>query len=114
MPRRRKLLPYVLLAPGLGWLLLFFAVPLYYMARVSLQEGTIDTGFRFTWNFETYADAISNYSEQIVRSFAYAGVATMLALLIGYPLAYVIALRAGRWRNALLLLVILPFFTTYL
>ena len=112
--RRRKLLPYFLLAPGLAWLLVFFAIPLYYMARVSLEEGSIDTGFRFSWHFGTYADAISNYSEQFLRSFEYAGLATILALLIGYPLAYVIAFRGGRWRNALLLAVILPFFVTYL
>jgi spermidine/putrescine transport system permease protein len=114
LQRRKALFPYALLAPGLGWLLVFFAVPLYYMARVSLQEGTIDTGFRFTWHFGTYTDAISNYSEQFLRSFEYAGLATLIALFIGYPLAYVIAFRGGKWRNALLLAVILPFFVTYL
>jgi spermidine/putrescine transport system permease protein len=114
LQRRRGILPFALLAPGLLWLLLFFAVPLYYMAEISLQEGTLDTGYRFSWNFETYTDAVSNYDEQFVRSFLYGGAATGLALLIGYPLAYAIAFRGGRWRNALLLVVILPFFTTYL
>jgi spermidine/putrescine transport system permease protein len=114
LQRRRGLLPFLLLAPGLAWLLLVFAVPLYYMARQSLEEGTIFTGFEFAWNFQTYTDALSNYNEQLVRSFVYAGVATLIAFLIGFPLAYAIAFRAGKWKNALLLLVIVPFFITYL
>ena len=114
LQRRRGLLPYLLLAPGLAWLLLFFAVPLYYMARQSLEEGTIFTGFEFAWNFQTYTDALANYDEQLVRSFVYAGAATLIAFLIGFPLAYAIAFRGGKWKNALLLLVIVPFFITYL
>jgi spermidine/putrescine transport system permease protein len=111
---RKVALPYLLLAPGVGWLALFFAVPLGYMLFESLKSGTLDTGLTFSWEFSNYTTAISDYSEQLVRSFEYAGLATLLALLIGYPLAYVIAFRGGRWRNALLLAVIVPFFVTYL
>jgi spermidine/putrescine transport system permease protein len=111
---RKAALPYLLLLPGLGWLLLFFAAPLVIMALESLKTGTIDTGFRLTWEFSNYTDALSNYQEQFVRSFEYAGLATALCILIGYPLAYVIAFRGGRYRNALLLAVIVPFFVTYL
>jgi spermidine/putrescine transport system permease protein len=107
-------LPYLLLLPGLGWLLIFFAIPLGYMAFESLKTGTIDTGFVFDWSFSNYSDAISQFDEQFLRSFEYAGIATVLGLVIGYPLAYVIAFRGGRWRNALLLAVIVPFFVTYL
>jgi spermidine/putrescine transport system permease protein len=114
LQRRRGLLPYLLLAPGLAWLLLFFAVPLYYMARQSLEEGTIFTGFEFAWNFQSYTDARANYDEQLIRSFVYAGAATLIAFAIGFPLAYAIAFRGGKWKNALLLLVIVPFFITYL
>jgi spermidine/putrescine transport system permease protein len=114
LQRRRGLLPYLLLAPGLAWLLVFFAVPLYYIARISLETGTIDTGYRLTWHFQTYTDALSNYDTQLVRSFVYAGVSTLIAFLIGYPLAYAIAFRGGKWKNALLFLVIVPFFVTYL
>jgi spermidine/putrescine transport system permease protein len=114
LQRRQGLLPYLLLAPGLLWLLFFFAVPMYYMGRVSLEEGSIFTGYEFAWNFETYTDALSTYDTQLVRSFLYAGAATAIALLIGYPLAYTIAFRGGRWKTALLLLVIAPFFVTYL
>ena len=111
---RRASLPYLLLLPGLGWLVLFFAIPLVYMALESLKTGTIDTGFRLTWEFSNYTNALKNYDKQFLRSFEYAGLSTILALLIGYPLAYVIAFRGGRYRNALLLLVIVPFFVTYL
>jgi spermidine/putrescine transport system permease protein len=112
--RHRGLLPYLLLAPGLLWLVFFFLVPLYYMGRTSLETGTIFTGYHFNWHFETYTDAIKNYDQQFIRSFLYAGTATLIAFLIGYPLAYAIAFRGGKWKTALLLLVILPFFVTYL
>jgi spermidine/putrescine transport system permease protein len=111
---KRKGLPYLLLLPGLGWLLVFFAIPLGYMLFESLKTGTIDTGYIFDWNFSNYTDAIADYDEQFLRSFLYAGMATLIAFVIGYPLAYVIAFRGGRWRNALLLAVIVPFFVTYL
>ena len=116
MPARLKKagLPYLLLLPGLGWLAIFFLVPLFIMFLESLKTGTIDTGFTLTWEFSNYTNALSDYNEQFLRSFEYAGLATLLALLIGYPLAYVIAFRGGRWRNALLLAVIVPFFITYL
>jgi spermidine/putrescine transport system permease protein len=113
---RKAGLPYFLLLPGLGWLLFFFAIPLAIMAIESLKTGAIETGFTFTWEFSNYTNALSadGYREQFLRSFEYAGLATFFALLIGYPLAYVIAFRGGRWRNALLLAVIVPFFVTYL
>jgi spermidine/putrescine transport system permease protein len=111
---RKAALPYLLLIPGLGWLALFFAVPLVIMFLESLKTGTIDTGFQLTWEWSNYTNALKNYDEQFIRSFEYAGLATLFSLLIGYPLAYVIAFRGGKYRNALLLLVIVPFFVTYL
>jgi spermidine/putrescine transport system permease protein len=116
LPARLKKagLPYLLLLPGLGWLVLFFALPLGYMLFESLKSGTPDTGFLFNWEFSNYSDALSQFDEQFLRSLEYAALATLLCFLIGYPLAYVIAFRAGRWRNALLLAVIAPFFVTYL
>ena len=111
---RKAGLPYLLLLPGLGWLAVFFLIPLGYMAFESLKEGTLDTGFIFSWEFSNYTDAISDYNEQFLRSFEYAALATIAALLIGYPLAYFIAFRGGKWRNAMLLAVIAPFFVTYL
>jgi spermidine/putrescine transport system permease protein len=112
---RKGSLPYLLLLPALAWLLLFFALPLGYMAIESLKTGSpFEGGFHLTWEFSNYTDALRDYDKQFIRSFEYAGMATLIALLIGYPLAYVIAFRGGRWRNAMLLLVIVPFFVTYL
>jgi spermidine/putrescine transport system permease protein len=112
---RRRLVPYFLLGPGLIWLILFFVVPMYFMGRLSLEQGTVTGGnFEFTWQFSNFTDALSNYDTQFLRSFYYGGVATLLALAIGYPLAYMIAFRSGRFKNALLFAVIAPFFTTYL
>jgi spermidine/putrescine transport system permease protein len=102
------------MGPGLVWLLLFFVVPLYFMGRLSLESGSLETGFSFTWSWSNYADSLSLYEKQFWRSFLYAGAATAIALVIAYPLAYAIAFRGGRWRNALLFAVVAPFFTTYL
>jgi spermidine/putrescine transport system permease protein len=112
--RRHGLTPYLLLAPGLAWLLLFFVVPLYYLANTSLQTGSLEVGYTFDWVWSNYSDAIKQYDTQFIRSLQYAGSATLIALIVSYPLAYFIAFRGGRWRNLLLLLVIAPFFVTYL
>ncbi len=112
--RYRALLPYLLLAPGLAWLAIFFLVPIFTLGQRSLEEGTFTEGFRFTWHWQNYPDLVSQFSTQFIRSFRFAGIATLLAFLIGYPLAYFIAFRGGRFKNLLLFLVILPFFTTYL
>src|SRR3954451_13480323 len=115
MTWRRRLIPYWLLGPGAIWLILFFLVPMYFMARLSLYSGSLATGgVNFSWSWNNFPDALSANREQIIRSFYYAGTATILALLIAYPLAYAIALRAGRYRLLLLFAVIAPFFTTYL
>jgi spermidine/putrescine transport system permease protein len=112
--RRRALLPYLFVGPGLGWLLIFFAAPVVNQLWVSLQTGTPEEGFKQTWNWSVYPDEISEYSEQLVRSIGYAGAATVLCLLISFPLAYFIAFKAGRFKNLMLLLIVLPFFTSYL
>src|SRR3954451_7623126 len=114
MATRRRLTPYLLLFPGAFWLIVFFVVPMYYMARLSLDSGTLETGFRFSWQWSNYKDALSLYDSQFLRSFYYAGAATLIALAIGYPLAYAIAFRGGKWKNAMLFAVVAPFFTTYL
>jgi spermidine/putrescine transport system permease protein len=110
----RRATPYLLLAPGLAWLAVFFVVPMYYLANTSLQSGSLDVGYTFNWAWHNYKDALTLYQDQFLRSIEYAGLATVFALLISYPLAYWIAFRAGRWRNLFLLLVIAPFFVTYL
>jgi spermidine/putrescine transport system permease protein len=111
----RRLVPYWLLGPGAAWLVVFFLIPMGFMAELALRSGSIaGGGFTFTWAWSNFPDALADNSEQVVRSFYYAGAATLLSLLIAYPLAYAIALKAGRWRLLLLAAVIAPFFTTYL
>jgi len=106
--------PYLLLLPGLAWLALFFVVPMYYLGYTSLQAGDLFSGYTFAWAWDNYSDAFTLYRGHFIRSLEYAGVATLAAFLISYPLAYWIAFRGGRWKNFLLLLVIAPFFVTYL
>src|SRR3970040_1342925 len=84
------------------------------LAQSSLEQGAFDTGFRFTWHFQNFTHSVDRYQEQFIRSFRYAAIATLLAFIIGYPLAYFIAWRAGRFKNYFLFLVVLPFFTTHL
>ncbi len=114
--RGRRLTPYLLLLPGLAWLAVFFAVPIFTLFGTSLQtpsaSGEIGA-FDQTFRFANFADAAGAYLPQFGRAFLYAGIATVLALLIGYPLAYMIAFKAGRLRNLLLVLVVAPFFTSF-
>jgi spermidine/putrescine transport system permease protein len=109
----RGLTPYLLLLPGGAWLVIFFAVPMALMLLVSLQQGTFDTGYRLTWNFAIYPEVIGQYWDLYIRSTVFALTATLLTLLVGYPVAYTIAFRGGRLKNALLLIVVLPFFVSF-
>jgi spermidine/putrescine transport system permease protein len=113
--RHRGLTPYLLLAPGLAWLTVFFLVPLGFLAYQSLESGSVaNIDYSFSWAFGNYWDALTTYRPQFVRSLVYAGLATAIALAVSYPLAYWIAFRGGRWKNLFLLLIIAPFFVTYL
>ena len=111
--RNKGLAPYALLTPGMAWLLVFFVLPMFYLGKMSLEQGLFPL-FTFDWAWSNFSDAVSLYQTQFLRSLQYAGVATAIALVISYPLAYWIAFRGGQWKNLLLLLVIAPFFVTYL
>jgi spermidine/putrescine transport system permease protein len=110
---RRRLLPWLFLGPGLLWLLIFFLYPLLNQGAVSLMTGNPEAGYDLTWAFSNYTDAISENSEQFVRSIIYAAIATILCLIIAFPLAYFTAFHAGRWKGLILLLIILPFFVSF-
>jgi spermidine/putrescine transport system permease protein len=112
--RRRWLLPWLLMAPGLLWLAAFFVLPNLQMVAMSLSSGTIRSGFDFTWNVGNYVTALTEFPLNFRNSLVYGGLATMLTFLIGYPLAYGIAFRGGRYKTLLLFLVIAPFFTSFL
>jgi spermidine/putrescine transport system permease protein len=112
--RYRWAVPYLFLAPGGLWLLIFFLVPMLTMFSVSLQEGSLASGYQLTLNFGIYPEVIGTWTTQFLRSLQYGFLAAALTLLIGYPLAYTIAFRGGRFKNVLLLIVVLPFFTSFL
>lgn len=115
--RRSRLAPYGMVLPAVAYLGVFFVVPLWSLLRTSLSRNTgsvfVPT-LEFDWAFSNYGDAWTDFHDQIIRSFGYAATATVLCLLLAYPLAYVIAFKSGRYRNLLLGLVILPFFVTFL
>jgi len=112
--RHRGLIPYLFLVPGGLWLTLFFVVPLITTASVALQEGSLGTGYRLTFNFGIFIEAIQSWDTQLVRSLQFGLIVTVLTMLIGYPMAYMIAFRGGRYKNILLLFVIMPFFTSFI
>lgn len=109
----RALAPYLLVAPGGFWLLLFFLVPLVIMASVSLQTGNLFEGFRLTWRVQNYLDAIRQYRVQFLRSLVYATLATAITLAVSYPLAYWIAFRGGRYKTVFLFMLIVPFLVSF-
>lgn len=114
MRRRRWLIPYLFLLPGGLWLLFFFLLPMLAMASVSLQEGSLGAGFQLTFNLGIFPEVLDRWSTQFLRSLQYGLIVTVAGLLIGYPMAYTIAFRGGRYKNLLLFLVILPFFTSFI
>jgi spermidine/putrescine transport system permease protein len=107
---RQWLIPWYLALPALLWLLVFFFFPLLNQFNVSLLTGDPEAGYKFTWAFHNYTDAIREYQSQILRSLGYAATATVIDVIIAFPLAYFIAYKSGRWRGFLLLMVVLPFF----
>ena len=112
---RKRLWPYILLAPGLIWLMAFFVTPIYQLLTTSTQTPGANIGdYIQTYRFANFIDAIVGARAQFLRSFEYAFIATALGLLISYPLAYAIAFKSGRWKNTLLVLVVAPFFTSFL
>jgi spermidine/putrescine transport system permease protein len=115
--RSRSYTPYLLLAPGLIWLVTFFIIPIFSLASTSTMvrpEGAQIGTYVQELRFQNYVDAFVANQDQYIRSFIYAGIATILALAIAYPLAYMIAFKSGKYRNILLVLVVAPFFTSFL
>lgn len=114
---KRSNLPYLLLLPGMLFLLLFFILPILNLAATSTQtpapSGEIGSYIQ-TFHFSNYVNAFLESRDQFARSFIYATLATVLALAIAYPLAYAIAFKSGRLKNLLVVLVVAPFFTSFL
>jgi spermidine/putrescine transport system permease protein len=112
---RRRLVPYYLLSPGGLYLTVFFLVPLGIMLYTSLQSGgLLAGGFTFTWEFGNYSEVLGQYQRQFIRSIQYSAIVTVAALLLAYPMTYWIAFYAGRWKTSLLLLILAPFFVSFI
>ncbi len=107
---------YLLLLPAVLWLALFFVIPFYSLIATSLYgpEGSLFRGYTMDWAFGNYIDALRDFWAPLLRSLLYGGIATLICLVLGYVLAYAIAFKAGRWKNLMLVLVIAPFFTSFL
>jgi spermidine/putrescine transport system permease protein len=114
--RKGRFAPYGLLSPGIIWLLLFFLVPMWTLLRIALSHkpNPYLPNYVFAWRWSNFGDAVDRFRPELLRSFEYAAIATVFCILIGYPLAYYIAVKGGRWKNLLLGLVIVPFFTSFL
>src|SRR6478752_2311433 len=109
-----KAAPYILLAPGLIFLILFFVIPAIQMFTYSISTGSVEEGFKITWTLDAYREGLETFGKQFLNSIIYGGIATILCLFIGFPVAYTIAFRGGRYKNLILFLVIAPFFTSFL
>jgi spermidine/putrescine transport system permease protein len=112
--RLAKALPYLLLAPGLFWLTVFYVLPAIQMFTYSISTGSVETGYTIDLSGNAYITALTEFSKQFINSILYGGIATILTLVIGFPVAYTIAFRGGRYKNLILFLVIAPFFTSFL
>ncbi len=109
----KRLAPYLLILPGGAWLLMFFLIPMLFMASVSLQTGNLEEGFRQTWHFHRYIEVFQQYRPQFIRSLQFGSIATAITLIAGYPLAYWIAFHGGRHKTTFLFLLLLPFFVSF-
>lgn len=107
---------WLLLAPGLLWLAVFFVAPLVQLASVSLQSPLpVYPGYYYRdVNVANYWHALSGFRAQIGRSFLYAALATVACLLLALPVAHTMAFRAGRWRRVMLVLAVAPYFTSFI
>jgi spermidine/putrescine transport system permease protein len=114
--KRRRALPYLLLLPGMAWLFVFFVWPTLQLFFTSLYDptGSPEAGYAMVWRFGNYVDVWNDYHALFFRSLEYSLIATLITLVLGYPLAYAIALKGGRWKNVMLVCVIAPFFTSFL
>ncbi len=114
--RKRGLTGYLLLLPAGLWLTIFFVIPLFSLVSTSLYDpaGSLENGYQMTGHIQNYVQVLEDYRPQLLRSFGYSITATIACILLGFPLAYAIAFKAGRWKNLMLVAVIAPFFTSFL
>jgi spermidine/putrescine transport system permease protein len=114
--REARYSPYLMLLPGMLFLYVFFIVPMVTLLKIALSDKPDRDlpNYDFGWEWSNFGDAFDEFGEQLLRALGYAATATVLCILIAYPIAYFIVFKAGRWRNLLLGLVMVPFFTSFL
>lgn len=112
--RRRRRVPYLLLLPGLAYLLFFYVVPLFALGRMALQSGNLQAGYQLTWEWNNFFQVFTTYRPQLMRSLGYSLSATLITLVLAYPIAYTIAFRTGRFKNLFLVLLLVPFLVPFL
>ncbi len=110
---RKRLAPYLLILPGGLWLAVFFVVPMVILITLTLQSGNYEEGFKLTWRWANFSDALTLYHTQLVRSLLFALIVTALALVLAYPMAYWIAFYGGARKSSYLFLLLLPFFVSF-
>jgi spermidine/putrescine transport system permease protein len=116
LARRRRSAAYIQLAPGGIYMILGFVLPLIIIVYTSLSTaGLFTTGGRsvFSWEWSNYTTALSSYGDIYLRSLLYAGIATAVCLGLAYPMAYWIAFYGGRWKSTLFMLILVPFFVSF-
>ncbi|AYF98840.1 ABC transporter permease [Protaetiibacter intestinalis] len=119
-PRRRSYIALILLLPGVLYLVATFVAPLVSLVLTSFKEpgGNFEVGeYVFAFRWENYTEALGRFGEIFLRTFGFSAIATVLALLISYPLAYFIGVTLRRyplWQSLTLILVIAPFFISFL
>ncbi len=111
---RSRIAPYLMILPGGLWLLAFFAVPLVLMLSFSLMTGNIIDGFQQTFHWQNYTDGLDLYGDKFIRSLWYGVLATCACIVLAYPAAFWIAFRAGTRKSVYLLLLLLPFFVSFI
>lgn len=114
--KRGRWMPYLLLLPGMLWLIVFFVIPLVQLFTVSLQSKFPGyPGYYYRdLNFKNYWSALTEFAPHFGRSLLFAGLATFFAFCLAYPLAYAMAFKAGRWRGLMMICIIAPFFTSFI
>ena len=118
--RRRRvrpgkvLAPYLLSLPAGLWLLILFLIPLVVMLSLSLQTCNPATGACvMTWHWAEFGQQLSLYHTQFITSIWFAGAATLICLVVSFPIAYWIAFYGGNRKNFFLLMLLVPFFVSF-
>ncbi|MEP6758298.1 MAG: ABC transporter permease [Actinomycetota bacterium] len=117
LARRRRLAAYLMLSPGGLYLVIGFVIPLVIIVILSLSSGggLFSSGGKttFSWEWSNYSQAISDNWKIYLRSIAYAAIATTICIGLAYPMAYWIAFYGGRWKATLFMMILVPFFVSF-